>query len=118
MKRSLQTQLHQLGLQTRDSHHSQPAMKLLSVITAFVAFQVAAVLVSTMHLAQTLATHQPCSAGSPNHADLTGRLPPLGTTGPSLRSQPGSSAAAVGRKWLGTASCVSFCGQRGELVWP
>lgn len=26
--------------------------------------------------------------------------------------------AVVGRKWLGTDSCVSFCGQHGELVRP
>ena len=26
--------------------------------------------------------------------------------------------ADVERKWLGTASCVSVCGQYGELVWP
>lgn len=25
--------------------------------------------------------------------------------------------AVVGRKWLGTASCVSFCGKRDELIW-
>lgn len=39
------------------------------------------------------------------------------------RHEPGADLhmreidAVVGRKGLGTASCMSFCGQHGELVW-